>query len=71
MIPAIGISLLTLLASIYIPSASALFGTCPLNLIDWVALFFMACYIGRLDFLKEMASKLLIREKKAELAFNA
>jgi len=48
--PAIGISFMILLASIYVPSAATLFGTCPLNLVDWGALFFMACYIGRLDY---------------------
>jgi Ca2+-transporting ATPase len=66
--PAIGISFLTLLASIYIPSAAGLFGTCPLRLIDWTALFFMASYIGRLDYLKEFASKLVIKRVKPALA---
>ncbi|MGB4440353.1 MAG: HAD-IC family P-type ATPase [Sedimentibacter sp.] len=58
-LPAIVIAVLTLLASIYIPSANGLFGTCPLTLIDWVALSFMACFIGRLDYLKDLASRLV------------
>lgn len=59
--PAIGISVLTLLATIYVPSAAALFGTVPLRLSDWAALSVMACYIGRLDYLKELASRIVTK----------
>lgn len=66
--PAIGVSLLTLLASIYVAPISALFGTSVLKLSDWIALMFMAFYIGRLDYLKELASKLI--SKRMQLPLN-
>ncbi|WP_192929846.1 HAD-IC family P-type ATPase [Alkaliphilus serpentinus] len=57
--PAVGISTLILFGSIYIPAVAMLFGTCPLTIIDWIALLFMATFIGRLDYIKEKATRLV------------
>ncbi|KAB3535753.1 cation-translocating P-type ATPase [Alkaliphilus pronyensis] len=59
LLPAVGISTLILVGSIYIPAIAHLFGTCPLSIIDWIALLFMATFIGRLDYIKEKATRLV------------
>ncbi|WP_432665514.1 HAD-IC family P-type ATPase [Wukongibacter baidiensis] len=63
-IPSVVISSTILVGSIYIPALAGLFGTCPLGVYEWLALLFMASIIGRLDFIKEKASRLVMTKEE-------
>lgn len=67
-VPSIVISSTILIGSIYIPALAGLFGTCPLGIYEWLALIFMGSFIGRLDFIKEKASRLVRTEEKYAIA---
>lgn len=67
-IPSVVISSLVLLGSIYIPQLIRFFGTYPLGIVDWLTLLFMACFVGRLDYIKDRAVKLVKRQRNISLA---
>ncbi len=67
-VPSVAISSSLLLATIYIPQLMGFFGTCALGLSDWLFILFMASFIGRLDYIKEQAAKLVqvrVKEQSA------
>ena len=59
LVPSVAFSSLLLLGSIYIPGLRGVFGTSPLNLLDWTAILFFAGFTGRLDYIKEKAARLV------------
>lgn len=67
-IPSIIIASGLLIASIYLPSMMGLFGTCPLNLLDWIGILLTAGFIGRLDYIQEKAAQLTGIKQKPEIA---
>lgn len=68
LIPSVVISSLILIGSIYIPVLTGLFQTCALGIYEWLALLFMASFIGRLDFIKEKASMLVGTKERFAVA---
>lgn len=58
-VPSVAVSAGLLLATIYVPPLRALFCTCPIGLWGWVTILFMSSFIGRLDYLKEKAVRLV------------
>lgn len=57
-VPSVLIASGLLVASIYFPSIMGIFGTCPLNLLEWTAILLTAGFIGRLDYIQEKAARL-------------
>ena len=55
-VPLISSAFLLLAGSIYIPTIAAMLGTCPLGLIDWIALISMGGLISRLGIFKDKCS---------------